>query len=105
MRDNVTDHHHHHHQESSPDLISRSISTPIGLSGFMGLICGACGAKTVKAAVLVALPPGAVTEIGPVVAPAGTIVRIVVAVEEATVAGVPLNVIAFCPLLALKPVP
>src|SRR5438552_2324842 len=60
---------------------------------------GVASFTTVKALVLVAAPPGVVTLSGPVVAPVGTISRIVVA--EATVKGaapVPLNVTAVAPV-------
>jgi hypothetical protein len=54
---------------------------------------------TIKALELVAVPPGVVTEIGPVVAPAGTIA--VICVEESTLklaAAVPLNPTALAPV-------
>jgi hypothetical protein len=53
----------------------------------------------------VADPAGAVTAIDPVVAPAGTVVTICVAVDAVTVAFVPLNVTVFWPGVALNPVP
>src|SRR5919201_1264649 len=52
-----------------------------------------------------AVPPGAVTLIVPEVAPPGTVATIFVAVEETTVATVPLNLTVFCDGVALKPVP
>ena len=60
---------------------------------------------TVKGVVLVAVPPGVVTVIAPVVAPAGTVVLICVAVAALTVAAVPLKVTVLSTALALKPVP
>jgi hypothetical protein len=50
------------------------------------------GAMTVKFELLVAAPPGAVTAIGPVVAPAGTVTKISVSELVKPVALVPLNV-------------
>ena len=52
-------------------------------------------AVTVNESILVAEPAGAVTVIGPVVAPEGTVVTICVAVAEVTVAVVPLNLTVF----------
>lgn len=54
---------------------------------------------------LVAVPEGAVTLIGPVLAPLGTAVTMLVVVDDVTVAAVPLNVTAFWLAVALKPVP
>src|SRR5258708_22434245 len=48
-------------------------------------------APTVKDVLLMAEPFGLVTVIGPVVAPAGTVVKICVVEAEVTVAGTPLN--------------
>jgi len=53
----------------------------------------------------VAEPAGAVTEIGPVVAPAGTVATICELVDELTNAVTPLKVTVFWPDVALKPVP
>src|SRR5439155_11989284 len=49
---------------------------------------------TINGALLAADPGGAVTPIGPVVAPDGTVATIWVAVDEFTVVGTPLNVTA-----------
>jgi hypothetical protein len=62
-------------------------------------------AVTVKRFPLVADPPGAVTPITPVVAPAGTVVTIWVVVDEVTLAETPLKVTVFWLGVALKPVP
>jgi hypothetical protein len=62
-------------------------------------------AVTTKLVLLVADPAGAVTLIGPVVAPAGTLVTMEVAVEDVTVAVTPLNLTVFWLGVALKPVP
>jgi len=59
------------------------------------VIVGAPVSPTTKETVLVAFPPGALTVIGPVVAPAGTVVVMRVAVAEITVAAVPLKVMEF----------
>jgi hypothetical protein len=69
------------------------------------VIVGAIEPVIVNADGLVAEPPGAVTAIEPVVAPVGTVVTICVAVDEVTVADVPLNVTVFWPGVALNPVP
>jgi hypothetical protein len=66
---------------------------------------GAIEVVTVKGVLLVAEPPGAVTETGPVVAPVGTTVTISVGLDDATVAATPLKVTVFWLLVALKPVP
>ena len=60
---------------------------------------------TVKAALLVAEPLGVVIAINPVVAPAGTVVTICVAVEEVTAAASPLKVTVFWLGVVLYPVP
>jgi hypothetical protein len=62
-------------------------------------------ADTTKLVLLVADPAGAVTLIGPVVAPVGTLVTMEVTVDEVTVAVTPLNVTVFWLGVALKPVP
>src|SRR5262249_13493269 len=65
----------------------------VPITGLKPETVGAPGlAKTVKFVALVAVPAGAVTVIGPVVAPAGTVVTICVAVAEVIVAAVPLKV-------------
>ena len=50
---------------------------------------------TINGALLAADPGGAVTPIGAVVAPDGTVATIWVAIDEITVVGTPLNVTAF----------
>ena len=62
-------------------------------------------APTVKAPALAAEPAGAVTEIGPVVAPEGTVATMSVDVLEVTDAGVPLKRTVFWVGVALNPVP
>jgi hypothetical protein len=62
-------------------------------------------AVTVKLPLLVADPPGAVTPIGPVVAPAGTVATIEVEVDEATTPDAPLKLTVLLPGVALNPVP
>src|SRR5438552_2339697 len=59
---------------------------------------GGVVSPTVKLAALLAVPPGVVTLIGPLVAPAGTVVVIAVAEFTATVALVPLNSSAEAPV-------
>ena len=56
---------------------------------------GASKLPTVKLLLLVAEPAGAVTAMGPVVAPAGTVEIIVVAVAETIAAVNPLNATVF----------
>ncbi len=51
-----------------------------------------CKVTTVKLLVVVTVPPRVVTEMGPVVAPDGTVATICVAVSLVMVAGVPLKV-------------
>src|SRR5438132_10221555 len=59
------------------------------------------GLVTVKLALLVAVPPGVVTLIGPVDAPAGTVAVIRVSLLTPKVAVVPLNFTAVAPLRLL----
>jgi hypothetical protein len=73
---------------------------PIVFVGFCGLIARPVrvgGTTTVKDPAEVAVPPGVVTAMGPVAAPAGTVVP--TWVDETTVkaAGVPLNVTPVAP--------
>src|SRR5574337_1960487 len=75
------------------------------MAGVKPVIVGALHPPTVKGVVLVADPAGAVTLIGPVVAPAGTVVTICVAVAETTEAATPLKVTVFWLAVALNPVP
>jgi hypothetical protein len=60
---------------------------------------------TVKEVALVADPDGAVTAIGPVVAPAGTVATISVVVLELTAPVTPLNLTVFWLAVPLNPVP
>src|SRR5690242_20100947 len=71
------------------------------------LIVGAALAPevTTKFVVLFAVAAATVTEIGPVVAPAGTVVVSLLAVAAVTLATTPLNVTAFDEGVVLKPVP
>jgi hypothetical protein len=62
-------------------------------------------ATTVNGTVLDTGLPVVATEIAPVVAPVGTVVTILVAVEETTVAAVPLKVTVFWLGVVLKAVP
>jgi hypothetical protein len=78
----------------------------VPIVGLNPVIVGAeDAAVTVKDAVLVAEPPGAITWIVPVVAPLGTLVVICVEVEAVTVAVTPLNLTVFWLGVALNPVP
>ena len=56
---------------------------------------GAPGVPTMNDVLLVAVPEGVVTLIGPVVAPTGTVVTISLAVAEVTFAATPLKVTVF----------
>jgi hypothetical protein len=60
---------------------------------------------TVKAILLVAEPAGAVTAIGPEVAPEGTVTTSWVGAAEVTVAVVPLKVTVFALGVSLNPIP
>src|SRR5688572_26813040 len=60
---------------------------------------------TVKGTLLAVVPDAVVTVINPVVAPAGTVVEICVALEEMTVATVPLNFTTFSEDVSLNAVP
>ena len=62
-------------------------------------------ARTVKGVLDVAVLPPTVTEIGPVVAPAGTLTDRVVVEAETTVAFTPLNCTVLPDELVLKPWP
>jgi hypothetical protein len=74
-------------------------------AGEKPVIVGALDAPTVNGSLLVADPPGVVTLIGPVLAPAGTVATSRVVVAEVTVAVVPLNLTVLSPAVALNPVP
>src|SRR5262249_23893341 len=74
------------------------IVTPVPAGPMFGVkpvIVGAAEAVTVNDVLLVARPNGVLTVIGPVVAPAGTLVTICVGVAAVTVAVVPLNMTVF----------
>src|SRR6266852_5849903 len=60
---------------------------------------------TVNGALLDTEPPGVTTLMGPVVAPAGTVVTIRVAVDEVTVPAAPLKATLFWVGVVLNPVP
>jgi hypothetical protein len=62
-------------------------------------------AVTVKGRLLVANPAGLVTEMAPVVVPTGTVATMLVAVDEMTVAAVPLKLTALLLGVVLNPVP
>lgn len=67
----------------------------VPMVGLKLLIVGAVEVVTVKEVALDAEPPGVVTAIVPVVAEAGTLVTICVALDEVTVAVTPLKVMLF----------
>ena len=75
------------------------------LAGENPVIVGGGGSVTVKFVLLVADCPETVTDIGPVVAPVGTVVTSDVAVALVTVAAVPLKVTLFDAGVVLKLVP
>ena len=64
------------------------------LVGVNEVIVGSCAAVTVKLVELVATPSGLVTEIGPVVAPAGTVAVILWRLPIVNAADTPLNLTA-----------
>ena len=77
-----------------PEIVTAVAAAPmLGLNPEM--VGAPADAVTVNEVVLVAEPLGAVTEIGPVVAPVGMLVTIRFVVDEATAAAAPLNVTAF----------
>src|SRR5215213_4190761 len=86
-----------------PVMVTVSPTTPA--TGLKPVTFGTLTAPTVKGLVLAAVPAGEVTETGPVVAPAGTLVTICVFVDESTCAVTPLNFTVFCDGVSLKPVP
>ena len=63
----------------------------VPIVGLNPVIVGAPGVPTTKGVLLVAVPAGEVTLIGPVLAPDGTEVTMRVAVAEVTVAATPLK--------------
>src|SRR5688572_7744499 len=75
------------------------------IAGENPVMDGAVLAATVKLFVLTAVPPGAVTEIVPVVDALGTVTTSWVVVALVTVAAVPLNVTVFWLAVAENPVP
>ena len=78
----------------------------VAIPGLKPLIVGAPPAPpTMNDALLVADPLGAVTAIGPEVAPEGTAVTISVAVLDVSAAVTPLKLTVFCDAVALNPVP
>ena len=84
------------------------IETEVPLVPIVGVklvIVGALELTTVKLVALEIDPAGEVTLITPVVAPEGTLVTIFVAVDEVTVAAVPLNVTVLLPGVVLNAVP
>jgi len=77
----------------------------VPIAGLNPVMVGALEADTVKDALLVAEPPGAVTLIGPVVAPVGTLAESCVGVGDHTLAVTPLNLTMSWLAVVLKPVP
>ena len=78
----------------------------VPIAGLKPVIVGApVDPATAKAALLVVEPDGVVMLIGPVAAPAGTLVTICVAVAEITVAATPLNLTVFWLAVVENPVP
>jgi hypothetical protein len=77
----------------------------VPIDGVKPVITGAVEAVTVKLVVLVAEPFGAVTVIGPLVAPEGTATAICVGEADDIVALVPLNLTVSWLAVLLKPVP
>jgi hypothetical protein len=67
----------------------------VPIVGVNPVTVGAPEAPTTNEVLVVAAPAGEVTLIGPVVAPAGTLVTIWVAVAEVTLAGTPLKATVF----------
>jgi hypothetical protein len=77
-----------------PVIVVESPANPT--TGLNEVIVGApLDVSTVKVPGLVALPPGAVTTMLPVVAPVGTVTTNFVAEADVTVAAVPLKVTVF----------
>jgi hypothetical protein len=77
----------------------------VPIVGVKLVIVGGLDELTVKELLLVAEPAGAVTTIGPVVAPEGTLVTMRVALAAVIVAATPLKVTEFWLGVALNPVP
>jgi hypothetical protein len=86
-----------------PVIVTLVPATPA--AGAKLAIDGAPGAATTKSVPLFADPFGEITEMAPVLAPAGTVTTRVVPVADTIAADVPLNETAFCLAVALKPVP
>lgn len=76
--------------------VSVTVAPLAPLEGVKEVIVGA--GTTVKLVALVAVPPGVVTAIVPVVAPVGTVAVIVVALALKVVAAVPLKLTAVAPV-------
>ncbi len=86
-----------------PLMVTGTPATP--MLGVKLAIVGARAPPTTKAVLLLVVPPVIATLIGPVVAPAGTVVMILVLLEAMTLATVWLNVTRFLFAKALKPLP
>ena|SRR6185503_9459015 len=86
-----------------PVTVTLVVAAPI--VGVNPVTVGAPGVPTTNDVLLVAVPEGEVTLIGPVVAPTGTLVTIWFAVADVTVAATPLKVTVFCAGVELKAVP
>ena len=85
-----------------PEIVTAVPAVPIvGVK----LVMIGTSVPTVKGVLLETVPAAVVTEINPVVAPAGTVVEICVDEDALTTATVPLNLTTFALGVALKPVP
>ena len=89
----------------SEPLIPVSVTPAVPTDGVNPAMVGALSDVTTKGLPLEADPAGLATRMGPVVAPAGTVATTCVAVDELTVAAVPLNATEFWLAVALNPVP
>jgi hypothetical protein len=72
--------------------------TTVPIPPLLGLKAVTVGGGRANVCWLLTVPPGVVTVIGPVVAPAGTLVMISEATSVVTVAGVPLKVTEVAPV-------
>jgi hypothetical protein len=92
---------------SGKKLVPVMVTVPPGATtvGEMPEMVGTTLGSTTKADTAVAVPPGAVTVTGPVVAPAGTVTVSDVSVASVTVAAVPLNFTVVVPGWSENPVP
>ena len=86
-----------------PVIVTEVPASPI--VGVKSVIVGSPELPTTNDVLLTALPCGVVIAIGPVVAPTGTDVTILVVVALVTLAATPLKVTLFWLGVALKPVP